>query len=314
MHIPVLLDEVIKHLNPKQNENFIDATFGEGGHSAAILEKIAPQGKVLALEADPELYKKFFAAELRIKKEELRKRLILVNDSYANLKDIVKKNNFGPVSGILFDLGMSSWHLEEAGRGFSFRKNEPLVMRYAPKIQNSEFRIKNYLTAAAIVNNWSEAEIEKILREYGEERWSRRIAKKIIQERKRKPIKTTFELAEIIKKAVPKNYERGRIHPATRTFQALRIVVNNEFENLKTGLHQSLEILAPGSRIVVISFHSGEDRIVKNFFREEAKKGTLEILTKKPIVPTEEEIKRNPRARSAKLRAARIKIKNPQSF
>lgn len=325
MHIPVLLDEVIKYLDPKKNENFIDATFGAGGHAAAILKKIGPTGRLLGIEADTELYKKSKSriAEFPISNFQFPNRLILVNDSYANLKRIVEERKFGPVNGILFDLGMSSWHLEESGRGFSFQKNEPLIMRYFlnpgvlnpksqilnpkqipnSKIQN--FKLRNDLTAEEIVNQWPESKLENIFREYGEERWSKRIARKIVEGRRIKPIKTTFELVEIIKKAAPRSCKKGR-HPATRVFQALRIVANDELENLKIGLRQTLEILAPGGRIAVISFHSGEDRIVKNFFRDEAKKGIMEILTKKPIIPTSEEIRRNSRARSAKLRAAKI--------
>jgi len=214
--------------------------------------------------------------------------LILVNDSYVNLAETVRKQRFKPVSGILFDLGFSSWHLEESGRGFSFEKNEPLDMRYNPE---------NPLTAEKIVNNWSEREIEKILREYGEERFTKRIAREIIQERKIKPIKTTFQLVETIKKSTPIWYHHRRIHPATRTFQALRIAVNDELNNLKKALPQAVEILEKDGRLAVISFHSLEDRIVKNFFRE-----NLKILTKKPIRPSLEEIEINPRSRSAKLR------------
>jgi len=290
MHIPVLPKEVIEYLDPKPNENFIDCTIGEGGHTTAILERNKPKGKVLGIEIDPELYQKLKSrmAEIRNSKLETRNRLILVNDSYVNLAETVRKQRFKPVSGILFDLGFSSWHLEESGRGFSFEKNEPLDMRYNPE---------NPLTAEKIVNNWSEREIEKILREYGEERFTKRIAREIIQERKIKPIKTTFQLVETIKKSTPIWYHHRRIHPATRTFQALRIAVNDELNNLKKALPQAVEILEKDGRLAVISFHSLEDRIVKNFFRE-----NLKILTKKPIRPSLEEIEINPRSRSAKLR------------
>ena len=294
MHIPVLQNEVLKYLDPKPNQNFIDATIGEGGHSAAILEKNAPKGKVLGIELDPELYEKLQAAKLKVKNEKLKNRLILVNDSFVNLKEIVKRERFLAVSGILFDLGMSSWHLEESGRGFSFLKNEPLDMRYSPQ---------NPLTAEKIVNYWSKSEMEKILREYGEERFAKKIAEKIIEARQSKPIKTTSQLVEIIKKAVLSRYRHQKIHFATRTFQALRITVNDELNNLEKALPQTLEILKPGGRLVVISFHSLEDRIVKNFYRDSSPE-KLKILTKKPIRPTPEEIKINPRARSAKLRAA----------
>jgi len=300
-HIPVLQNEVLKYLDPKPNQNFIDCTIGEGGHSAATLEKNAPKGKVLGIELDPELYEKLQAAKLKVKNEKLKNRLILVNDSFANLKEIVKRERFPAVSGILFDLGMSSWHLEESGRGFSFLKNGPLDMRYSPQ---------NPLTAEKIVNYWSKLEIEKILREYGEERFAQKIAEKIIEART-KPIKTTFQLVEIIKKAVPKiprrrafGSLRGR-HFATRTFQALRITVNDELNNLEKAFPQALEILKPGGRLVIISFHSLEDRIVKNFFKKYIGDAyiKLEVLTKKPIRPSQKEIKINPRARSAKLRA-----------
>lgn len=192
------------------------------------------------------------------------------------------------MQGILFDLGMSSWHLEESGRGFTFLKDEPLDMRYS---------LENDLTAEEIVNNYSQEKIEKILKEYGEERFAKRIAKRIIQTRPRK-IKSTFQLVEIIKKAVPG--KRTKIHPATRTFQALRIAVNDELNNFKKALFQAVEVLEKGGRIVIISFHSLEDRIVKNFFKD----SNLNILTKKPVISSQEEIKINRRSRSAKLRAA----------
>ena len=190
---------------------------------------------------------------------------------------------------------MSSWHLEESGRGFSFRKDEPLDMRFDPEKE---------LTAERIINYWSEKELEKIFREYGEERFSRRIAKRIFEQRKRGQIKTTFQLIEIIRESFPKKYKFGKTHFATRVFQALRIAVNDELENLKEALPRAIEVLKPEGRIIIISFHSLEDRIVKNFFRNEAKREKVKILTKKPIKASREETKKNKRARSAKLRAA----------
>ncbi len=301
IHKAVLQKEVLQYLDPKPNENFIDCTIDGGGHATAILEKNRPNGKVLGIEIDPGLYEKLQAVK--------PDRLILINDSYVNLKKVVKEHNFGSADGILFDLGMSSWHLEESGKGFSFMRDEPLDMRYGYKYQipnrnkflAGESKYQNYLTAKKIVNEYPQEKIEEILKEYGEERFNRRIAKAIIKERKIKPIKTTFQLVEVIKKAVPRNYEKGRIHPATRTFQALRIAVNDELNNLRKVLPQAIEILAPGGRIVIISFHSLEDRIVKNFFKEVKNIG---IITKKPVIASEEEIKTNPRSRSAKLRAA----------
>jgi len=290
-HIPVLQKRGLEYFDQKPNENFIDCTIGEGGHTLAILEKNGPKGKVLGIEWDPELYKKLSRSDL----DRLKARLILVNDNFANLEEIAKSQKFRSVSGILFDLGMSSWHLEESGRGFSFQKKEPLDMRYNPQ---------NPLTAEKIVNYWSALEIEKILEIHGEERFSKQIAKYIISFREVKPIKTTSQLVEIIKKATPDWYHRRKIHPATKTFQALRIAVNDELNNLEKALPKALNILKPGGRIVAISFQSLEDRIIKNFLKEKAKENILKILTKKPIKPSLEEIKINPRSRSAKLRAA----------
>ncbi len=288
MHIPVLKKEVLRYLNPKPNENFIDCTIGSAGHTIEILNKIRPNGKVLGIELDGELYRKL--------KEKNLDRLILVNDSYINLEKIVEKHKFRPVDGILLDLGMSSWQLEKSGRGFSFLKNEPLDMRYSESL--------NDLTAEKIINKYSQEEIEKILREYGEEGFAERIAEKIVEARRIKPIETTFQLNEIVKNAIPIRYQHGKIHYSTRTFQALRIVVNDELNNLRKVLPQIIEILSSGGRIVIISFHSLEDRIVKNFFRNLNNK-KLKILTKKPITPNKEEINFNRRSRSAKLRAAK---------
>src|SRR4030043_1328580 len=298
MHIPVLKKEVLEMLDPKPNENFIDCTIDGGGHSAAILDKSKPEGKVLGIEIDEEIYlnlkKKIaeFPISLDARRRTPRRaafqfpnRLILVNDSYVNLKEIVKKNNFGPVNGILFDLGMSSWHLDKSGRGFTFLKDEPLGMRYNTT-QSAKGKTQN-LTAEKIVNQYSYQDLERILREYGEERFSKKIAKNIIENR---PIKTTLELVKIIKGA--------RVYSFSRIFQALRIAVNQELDSLEKGLKQAEEVSAPNGRLAVISFHSLEDRIVKNFF----KRSGLKILTKKPIIPSKEEIKQNLRSRSSKLR------------
>jgi len=300
MHIPVLQKEVLLYLDPKPNENFIDCTTGEGGHSAAILERNKPSGKVLGIEIDPVLYQEI---KSKMKKSSISKfqfsdRLILVNDSFVNLREIIKKQKFRSVSGILLDLGLSSWHLEESKRGFSFLRNEKLDMRYD---------LSNPLTAEKILNFWSVYQIEKILKEYGQEPFSKKIAKEIVNFRKLKPIEKTFQLVEIIKKAVPRGYRRKKRHFATRTFQAIRIAVNDELNNLEKALPQALDVLKNGGRLVIISFHSLEDKIVKNFLRDQAKEGLLKILTKKPVRPSEKEIQTNFRSRSAKLRAA-IKI------
>jgi len=331
MHIPILQKEVLQYLEPKTNENFIDATIGEGGHALAIAERILPNGKILGIDWSPEQIKNL---ESRIKTtthpppsrflggphQELKRNLILVCDNFVNLKEVVKRERFRPISGILFDLGLSNWHLEESGRGFSFLRNEPLDMRYNPQ---------NPLSAEKIVNYWSVLEIEKILKEYGQEQFAKKIAKEIIEARKIKPIKTTIQLVEIVKRATPRWYHHRKTHPATKTFQSLRIAVNGELNNLEKTLPQALEILKPGGKLVVISFHSLEDRIVKNFFKKYSCEATgykvpsratpidslevghlsckergpcLEILNKKPIRPSQKEIKINPRSRSAKLR------------
>lgn len=299
-HKPVLLKEVLKYLNPGVNENFIDCTIGEGGHAREILKRNGPAGKVLGIDLDP--LQISVAQWLAV---EFKERVVLVNDSYTNLTEIVERKKFGPVNGILLDLGMSSAQLENTERGFSFKIDQVLDMRY-----NEDM---NYLTAEKILNEWGQEEIERILREYGEEKFAKRIAQRIVEKRREKRIKTTFQLLEIIKEALPSRYwkeskkKKFPIHYGTKVFQALRIAVNDELENLQKVLPQAVAVLAPGGRMVVISFHSLEDRIVKRFFNEQSKKKIVRLLTPKPITPSREEIKSNIRARSAKLRAV-IKI------
>ena len=292
MHVPVLQKEVIEYLDPKPNENFIDCTIDDGGHSLAIIEKTLAGGKLLGIDIDEEIIRRL---KFKIQNSKFKNNFILVCDNFANLAETVKKQRFKSVSGILFDLGMSSWHLETSNRGFSFQKKEPLDMRY---------NLQNPLTAEKILNYWSRVEIEKILKDYGEEQFAPKIAEALLNFRKFKPLQTTSQLVEIIKRATPGWYHRRKIHFATKTFQALRIAVNDELNNLEKALPQALNILKPGGRIVVISFHSLEDRIVKNFLKEGNKNNLLKILTKKPIIPSFKEMKINPRSRSAKLRAS----------
>ncbi|MCX6765023.1 MAG: 16S rRNA (cytosine(1402)-N(4))-methyltransferase RsmH [Candidatus Nealsonbacteria bacterium] len=282
MHVPVLKKEVLEYLDPKANENFVDCTIGEAGHAKEILERIKPNGKVLGIDADIKMIEK-------ISKQD---RLILVCDNYSNLKDIVEKRDFYPINGILIDLGMSSWHVDDSKKGFSFLKDEPLDMRYG----------SNNLTAEMIVNEYSKEELENIFKNYGEERYAERIAENISLKRKLRPIKTTFDLVEIIKQSIPSKFQRARINPATRVFQAIRIAVNDELNSIEKALPIAIEVLAKDGRLAVISFHSLEDRIVKNCFKEQSGLKKIEILTKKPITPSEEEIRANPRSRSAKLR------------
>ncbi len=295
MHVPVLLKETLQLLSPRSGENFVDATIGGGGHSLAILEKTKPDGKVLGID----WWKEAIERMEKIKKRypELKERLILVCDNFSNIDDIVKRFNFGPVNGILFDLGLSSDLLEQSGRGFSFRRKEPLDMRYNRKSE---------ILASDILNEKTEKELADIFKTFGQEKFSKRIAKAIVDIRQKSSFQTTDQLVEAVRISLSGRKERGWVNPKilARVFQALRIFTNKELENLEKGLDSSLNILSKGGRIAVISYHSLEDRIVKNKFKE-AK--NLKILTKKPIQPTEKEIEINPRSRSAKLRAA---IKN----
>jgi len=288
MHISVLKEKVIEYLSPKQNEHFIDCTVGQGGHALAILEKTGPKGKVLGIDQDSA-----FLSQLRqtIQKE-YKNRLLLAEGNFAHITTIAQQEKFRPVHGILFDLGFSSLHIEESKRGFSFARQEPLDMRYSTK---------NPLTAEKIVNYWSKADIERILKEYGEEQFSKQIAQAVAEQRSQTPIVKTTQLVKIIEDATPKWYHKKKVHPATKTFQALRIAVNSELENIKEALPQAVELLEPKGRIAVISFHSLEDRIVKNFFKTHP---LLSMITKKPVVPLPQEQKTNPRSRSAKLRVA----------
>jgi len=306
-HIPVLLDEVIKYLDPKKGETILDATLHGGGHSGAIIPRLLPGGKLIGIDQDRQLLDKLissFSRQMRdpavagqfsiFKKDG---NLILVNDNFRNLDKILKSLKIKFVDGILFDLGMSSEQLENSGKGFSFLRDEPLIMTYKSELGPED------ITAGDILNKWPEEEIFKVLKEYGEERYAGRISRNIAKRRKEIPFATTFDLVEVIKKSVPHGKKRQRINPATRTFQALRIAVNDELNALAEGLEKSWELLNRGGRLVVISFHSLEDRMVKNFFKEKKNEGAGNILTKKPISASEQEIKINPRSRSAKLRA-----------
>jgi len=299
-HVSVLLKEAIEILEPKSGEFFIDGTTGSGGHSEAILKKIGLNGKLLCIDLDENSIRKLN----EIKKLRNWKNVILVNGNYADLPEILEKEKLSKADGLIVDLGFSSEQLE--GKGMSFMKDEVLDMRYAQDVSCQMSDAGCRLTAAEIINSLSEQDLADIFWEYGEERFSRQIAKKIVEERRRKRILTTLELVEIIKKAVPKSYERGRIHPATRVFQALRIYVNDELGNLEKLLKNLPKIIKTKGRVAIISFHSLEDRLVKNYFKQMAKDGLVEILTKKPIIAGEEEIKNNPRSRSAKMRSAII--------
>ncbi len=297
-HVPVLYSEVLTYLALDSGDNAIDATIGGGGHALGLLDAIAPDGRLLGLDRDPE-------AVSRVKERLAPQchRIQVVHSSFRDLRAVVREHRFPPAGGALLDLGLSSYQLASQARGFSFVKDGPLDMRFDPT-QN--------LTAAELVNNWPADELANVLYRFGEEKQSRRIARAIVAER---PLQTTRQLAEVIAKAV--GGRRHRIHPATRSFQALRIAVNDELGALDEALPQALELLREGGRLAVISFHSLEDRLVKRFFRHEARdcvcppeqpvctchhRPTLRIITRRPVRPTEIEIERNPRSRSAKLR------------
>ncbi|MFH0780258.1 MAG: 16S rRNA (cytosine(1402)-N(4))-methyltransferase RsmH [Parcubacteria group bacterium] len=302
LHKPVLMEETVKFLAPKKNRNFVDCTVSGGGHAERLLELTGPDGKLLGIDWDKEALD-LAAARL----SQYNKRLTLVHDSYVKFKDIIHEKKFNEISGVLLDLGLSSDQLQSSGRGFTFQANEPLDMRFNPD--------GNELTAAIIVNEWPENEIQRILHEYGEEKFAFKIAKAIAERRKTQKIETTLDLVRIIMTVVPSR--RTKINPATKTFQALRIAVNNELENVKSALKDIVETVEKGARIAVITFHSLEDRIVKQYFKQESKDcicpreipvcqcghvAKLKLITKKPIIPSEKEVAENFRSRSAKLR------------
>ena len=283
-HEPVLLKEVIGYLNIKPGRKYIDATVGGGGHSKAILKL---GGQLLAIDCDPEAIE---AARERLSTACPDASWRLTQGNFKDLAKIAGKYGFEKIDGVLFDLGVSSYQLETPQRGFSFNLEGPLDMRMDPSLE---------VTAADLVNGLNKGELEELFKKFAQEHSAGCIAEAIINARRLKPIKTIGQLVEIIENAVPR---RGRLHPATKVFQALRIVVNDELNNLKAALPQAMALLNPGGRLTVISFHSGEDKIVKQFLRHQAKEGKLRLITKKPIRVSAEELSANPRSRSAKLR------------
>lgn len=301
VHKTVLLKEIIENLNLGPESLVIDCTFGGGGHSLEICKKF-PGVKIIALDQDKSTFVKALS-----KFKDSGCNISFLN---MNFKDL-DKVSFSPkpglgetplnlvsgkVDGIIFDLGLSSDQLENSGRGFSFMKNEPLLMTMKENPSSED------LTAEEVVNTWSEENLAKIIYGYGEEKFSRRIAREIIEARKERKITTTLDLVKIIEKAVPAGYRKGRIHFATKTFQAIRIAVNDELGALGAGLEKGFEILETGGRMLVISFHSLEDRMVKRFYKNKEKEEKAKIINKKPIIAKAEEVKSNPRSRSAKLR------------
>ena len=308
-HTPVLAREVACFLVPKNTGVYVDGTIGLGGHATEILEASAPSGQLIGIDLDLEA---LAIAEGKLRG--YRERCALVQGNFANLNELLAAHSVTQVDGVLLDLGVSSLQLGTPSRGFSFSQAGKLDMRMDRK---------QSLSATEVINDYREDVLSDIFAQFGEERWSKRIAHQISRSRNIQRITTTLQLADIVQKAMPKKLNRGRIHPATRIFQALRIYVNNELRNLDAGLNAAVSVLKPGARICVISFHSLEDRIVKQRFRALSRicicpprmprcvcqhVPSLEILTKRPISPTAEEVQRNPRSRSAKLRVA-VKIR-----
>jgi len=288
-HYPVLYREVLNFFKSIKKGYIVDATVGGGGHSFLILKNF-PDVKIIGIDKDDYALQK---ADQKLR--QFKGRYTLIKSSFKNLDIILDQLGIHTAQGFLFDLGVSIFHLKTE-RGFSFQKDQPLDMRM-DRSQN--------LTAFEVVNRYPKNLLEKILYEYGEEKFAKRIVRNIIEERKKNPIKTTKQLAEIVYRSYPPSLRRGRIHPATKTFQAIRIEVNDELSEIKQGVSKGIERLEKNGIIQVISFHSLEDRIVKNIFREAKKLKKLEVMTKKPITPGEEEIKENPPSRSAKLRVGK---------
>ena len=290
LHKPVLLQEAIDFLNPAPGKKIIDATIGGAGHAREIINRLIPGGLLVGIDRDSE--------SLKIAREKLKGsegHFNLVNRDFRHLKEIKENLKLGEVDGILFDMGISSIQMETAERGFSIKNIGPLDMRMD---RNQIF------TAKTLVNTLNEEDLSRIIKDFGEERFHRRIARAIVSARKKSQIQTTTDLVEVICRSLPYRRARERIHPATRTFQALRIRVNDELPAIEEALRDAPDVLKKGGRLCVISFHSLEDRIAKNTLREFKREGTLRVLTKKPVRAKEEEVIGNPRARSAKLRAA----------
>ncbi|MCK4994219.1 MAG: 16S rRNA (cytosine(1402)-N(4))-methyltransferase RsmH [Candidatus Omnitrophica bacterium] len=289
-HIPVMYSEVLSYMKLLPGKVIVDCTLGEGGHSEGILRKITPGGHLIGIDQDDDALS---ATRLRLSRFEGS--FSLIRDNFKNITDVLANLDLNAMDGVVFDLGVSNMQLVTPERGFSFQFDGPLNMRMDKHAQ---------ITAFDLVNNLSEEEIANLIFTFGQERYSRRIASRIVRERSSHVITTTQQLADIVVASLPVRERYKRTHPATKTFMALRIAVNRELEVLQSGLTQAIDLLKPGGIICVIAFHSLEDRIVKLEFKSQAKRGRLKIITKKPLIPTDQEIETNRKSRSAKLRVA----------
>jgi len=289
-HVAVMLNEVIEYLNPQPGGVFVDGTLGMGGHAKAILERIGPNGRLVAMDRDYESLEK-----AKTTLSSFTKQCHFIRDNFRHIDRVLNELKISEVDGILLDLGISSFQLDQSQRGFSIRLDGPLDMRMD---QNAR------ISAFDLINSLSEKELSMVLKDFGQERWHNRIARSIVWERSKQPIDTTKGLCDLVMKAMPKHRTREKIHPATRTFQAFRIAVNRELEALEVVMDKCVDFLKTGGRVAVISFHSLEDKIVKERFKLLGKTGSIKVIVKKPLRPTEDEIVVNPRARSARLRIA----------
>ncbi|CCY05014.1 ribosomal RNA small subunit methyltransferase H [Eggerthella sp. CAG:1427] len=309
-HIPVLLSECIEALHLYEGQTYVDATLGGAGHSLEVAKRIGRSGHLIGIDQD-EVARRAARERLEALPDDIRPTIDVVEGNFGDLDSLLVAAQIPSIDAILFDLGVSSVQIDTPARGFSFKETGPLDMRMDPS--------KNTLTAAEIINTYNAADLARVIRQYSDERWASRIADFVVEARKEHPITETEQLVDIIKAAVPASARRAGGHPAKRTFQALRIEVNGELDVLRSGLEAAVRWLAPGGHIAVISYHSLEDRIVKDLFKKLSQgctcppdlpicvcgnKPILKVLTRKPILPTPEEIKRNPRSRSAKLRVA----------
>lgn len=309
-HIPVLLSECIEALHLYEGQTYMDATLGGAGHSLEVAKRIGRSGHLIGIDQD-EVARRAARERLEALPDDIRPTIDVVEGNFGDLDSLLVAAQIPSIDAILFDLGVSSVQIDTPARGFSFKETGPLDMRMDPS--------KNTLTAAEIINTYNAADLARVIRQYSDERWASRIADFVVEARKEHPITETEQLVDIIKAAVPASARRAGGHPAKRTFQALRIEVNGELDVLRSGLEAAVRWLAPGGHIAVISYHSLEDRIVKDLFKKLSQgctcppdlpicvcgnKPILKVLTRKPILPTPEEIKRNPRSRSAKLRVA----------